>query len=133
MSKAKTVNCDKTYTLDVASVVVSHMFYAILAMIGIVGITVLGDYFIKVSSELPTGVVSLAFVTGASLYAVSAFGLWLAMRHMSLASVGVFYAVLTILAMAALGVFVFGERLTSREIIGILLAFASLACMVRFA
>ncbi|MEM6467813.1 MAG: hypothetical protein AAF679_15125 [Pseudomonadota bacterium] len=133
MSTAKTVNCDKTYTLGVASVVVSNMFYAILAMIGIVGITVLGDYFIKVSSELPTGVVSLAFVTGASLYAVSAFGLWLAMRHMSLASVGVFYAVLTILAMAALGVFVFGERLTSREIIGILLAFASLACMVRFA
>lgn len=105
---------------------------AIAAIIPIIAITLIGDYFIKLAA-LGRGFTGPAFYAGSLLYAASAIGLMLAMRHMSLAAVGVWYSVLTILAMTALGVLVFGERLSVREILGIALAFASLACMARFA
>jgi len=105
---------------------------AILAILPIIAITLAGDYYIKLASQ-GRGFSGPAFWIGATLYASSAIGLMIAMRHMSLASVGVWYSILTILAMTALGVLVFGEKLAMREIAGIALAFAALGCMTRFA
>jgi small multidrug resistance pump len=68
-----------------------------------------------------------------ALYMLSGLGFVIAMRHMSLATVGVWYAVLTVLMMTALGVLVFNEDLATREVIGIILAVVSLLLMTRFA
>jgi drug/metabolite transporter (DMT)-like permease len=54
------------------------------------------------------------------------------MKHFSLATLGVYYSVSTILFLAVLGVFVFGEKLTSYEIVGIGGAIASLLLLWRF-
>ncbi|MEO1324605.1 MAG: transporter [Pseudomonadota bacterium] len=102
-----------------------------LVMCAVVGVTLIGDYYVKLAS-LKGGLGGIALVAGSGFYMASAVGLMFAMRHWSLASVGVAYAVLTILAMTGLGVFVFGEKLSAREIVGVLLAFASLACVARF-
>ncbi|MEM9792351.1 MAG: hypothetical protein AAF848_05365, partial [Pseudomonadota bacterium] len=101
---------------------------ALATMTGIVAVTLVGDYLLKVAS-LKNGLASFAFVGGAAMYMASAVGILFAMRQMSLASVGVYYSVLTILAMTALGVLVFGEQLLPREVLGIGFAIASLVCM----
>ena len=105
---------------------------AALSMIAVMLATLAGDYFIKRAS-LGLGMSDRDFWVGIGFYALSAIGLLIAMRHMSLASVGVWYAVLTLLAMTALGALVFGERLQAREMLGIGFAIASLVCMSRFA
>ncbi len=105
---------------------------AVIAIIPIIAITLAGDYFIKLAS-LGRGFTAPAFWLGASLYAASAIGLLIAMRHMSLAAVGVWYSLLTIIAMTALGVIVFREPIGTREVVGLALAGASLVCLSRFA
>lgn len=109
------------------------MINPILAMAGIVIVTIIGDWALKMAS-LREGFSSGWHITlGMAMYMLSGFGFVVAMRHMSLASVGVWYAVLTILMMTALGVFVFGERLSAREIIGVGFALISLSLMTRLA
>ncbi len=104
-----------------------------LVFIAIVSITLVGDWFLKKASMSDNWVTSPYLLAGLFFYMVSGVGIVVAMRHMSLAEVGVWYAVLTILFMTGLGVFAFGETLTLREGVGIVLAFAALGCMARFA
>ncbi|MEM9010196.1 MAG: transporter [Pseudomonadota bacterium] len=107
------------------------MALVLAAFLPVIAITLLGDYLVK-RAALGAGFGSVEFYLGAAFYAVSAVGLLIAMRHMTLAAVGVWYAILTILAMTALGTLVFGERLLPRELVGIALSFSALACMSRF-
>lgn len=102
-------------------------------VVAIVFTSVLGDDFIKLASRKHASYLSFEFGFGALLYVITAAGFLLAMRHMSLASIGVLYAVLTIVLMTALGVFVFKETLVPREIAGILMAFGAIGLMSRFA
>ncbi|QHQ36797.1 transporter [Algicella marina] len=104
-----------------------------LAMIGIVVVTIIGDWFLKLASMQPGAQGGAQLAGGMMMYMLSGIGFFFAMRHMTLASVGVLYAVLTILFMTFLGVAVFGEKLTPREGLGIVFAMASLFCMMRFA
>jgi|688.fasta_scaffold197323_4 small multidrug resistance pump len=98
----------------------------------IVFTTVGADYFLKVSSGMTQSFVSPQFWIGASLYSVTAAGWMLAMKHLSLATIGVYYSILTILFLTILGVFVFKESVTLREFIGIALAIASISLMTKF-
>lgn len=102
-------------------------------VLAIVLLTAAGDYFLKVASSKDTGHFSPEFLLGAALYMLTAAGFLLVMRHMSLASIGVWYSVLTILFMTALGVVVFDEAISRREIAGILMAFGALGLMNRVA
>ncbi len=104
-----------------------------LAMLGIVVVTILGDWLLKTASLRPNWTGSSYLFAGMAMYMMSGLGFFFAMRHMSLASVGVWYALLTILFMTALGVFTFGETLTGREMLGIAFAILALICMTRFA
>jgi multidrug transporter EmrE-like cation transporter len=103
-----------------------------LVVVAIVLTSVTGDYFIKLASRKSDSFLTPEFILGAALYVVTACGFLIAMRHMSLASIGVLYAVLTIVLMTALGVFVFKETLLPREIAGILMAFGAIGLMSRF-
>ncbi|HMQ92947.1 MAG TPA: hypothetical protein PKA33_08390 [Amaricoccus sp.] len=104
----------------------------ILVITAAVVLGVSGDYFLKMASGKDRALATLEFGAGASLYMLSAIGCLYAMRHMSLASIGVWYALGTILLLAGLGIFVFKEELTSREMAGIALAFVSLGLLSRF-
>ncbi len=67
-----------------------------------------------------------------TLYALTAFGWIIALRHTTLASVGAVYAVSTVLMLVALGVGWFGETIGLREKLGIVMAVSSLALLAKF-
>lgn len=104
-----------------------------LVVAAVVLVTVTGDFLLKLAAQAPDTFRTPAFWGGAALYMLTAVGWTLVMRNLPLATIGVFYAVLTILLLTALGVFVFGETITAREGLGIALAVASLMLMARFA
>jgi drug/metabolite transporter (DMT)-like permease len=103
------------------------VFILLLALI-----TLVGDYFLKVASHREQPYLTAAFALGAVAYGATALGWVVVMRHMTLASIGVWYSIIVILLLAALGVFVFKETLTGREMLGMFLACAALALMSRF-
>ena len=55
------------------------------------------------------------------------------MRHLKLATISVLYSVSLVLLLTAIGVVLFGESLNYFEVIGIVLAVASLVLLMRFA
>ena len=97
----------------------------------IILMTMLGDYLIKVASQKSSGLYSLNFLFGAILYALPAVGWFYLMRTHSLAVVGVFYSVGTLLVLVALGYFVFDESVGKREIVGFSLAIAAVCIVSR--
>ncbi len=102
-----------------------------LALVAIVIVTILGDWCLKHASIRGGWLDNPYFLAGTGLYTLTGIGFVYAMRHLTLASIGVWYSMLTVLFMAGLGVVAFEERLTPREILGIVLAIAALALMLR--
>jgi drug/metabolite transporter (DMT)-like permease len=95
-------------------------------------ITLAGDYFLKLASQREQPYLTVAFAVGAVAYGATALGWVVVMRHMTLAAIGVWYSIIVILLLAALGVLVFKETLTGREMIGMILACGALMLMSRF-
>jgi len=95
----------------------------------LVGVTILADYYLKLASMRAAWHMASSFWVGAGLYALSAIGWVLAMQHMKLATIAIVYSALTLVMLAALGVVVFREALTTRETIGLVLALAALFLM----
>ena len=106
---------------------------AVLVTIAFSVIGVLGDYFLKLASAreqpLRTGWFYLGFV----LYASTAFGWVFVMSRLKLATISVLYSVSLVLLLTAVGVVLFRESLSYFEVIGIILAVASLVLLMRFA
>ena len=73
------------------------------------------------------------FYVGFVVYASTAFGWVFVMRHMKLAAVGVVYSISMIVLLTAMGSISFGEALGAREVVGLILAIASLYLLMRFA
>lgn len=107
-----------------------------LFVIGIVillaGVGVLGDYFIKLSGNGPAYINYTHFIIGMVIYGLTAFGWFYVMKHLKLGTVGVFYALTTVLLLVAVGVFFFKEQLNIYDAIGIALAIASILILARF-
>ncbi len=101
--------------------------YALVLLI--VAVTVYADYLLKLASERSGWLASVEFGAGTLLYAATAAGWVIAMRHMSLAHIAVAYSVMMILFLAALGALVFRETLTTRDMLGIACAVAALGLM----
>ena len=106
---------------------------AVLVTIGFSVVGVIGDYFLKLASQHHTPMRSGWFYVGFAVYASTAFGWVYVMRHMKLAAVGVVYSITMIVLLTALGSIGFGESLAAREVIGVILAIASLYLLIRFA
>lgn len=97
-----------------------------LVLVAIIALTAAGDYAIKHASGREDPFVSWQFLSGIVLYGLPAIGWLLLMREFSLAQIGVIYSSATILILTALGVFMFGEQLNSRQVLGIAAAIASI-------
>ena len=94
---------------------------------------VVGDYFLKLSSTREQPLRASWFYLGFVLYASTAFGWVFVMRHLKLATIGVLYSVSLVLLLTVIGVVLFRESLSYFEIVGIILAVASLLLLMRFA
>lgn len=97
-----------------------------------VALAIAGDYFIKLAADSGRQLFSLNFTIGAMFYLGSAAMWFGSLRQISLAQAGVAYAMLTLLAVCALGIFVFEERLHAKEVVAIGCAMLSMFLMVRF-
>ena len=106
---------------------------AVLVTIGFSAVGVLGDYFLKLASQQAAPLRSGWFYIGFAVYASTAFGWVMVMKHLKLAVVGVVYSVAMIVLLTAVGAIGFGESLGPREIAGVILAVASIVLLMRFA
>jgi small multidrug resistance pump len=106
---------------------------ALLLTLGFSVLGVVGDYFLKVASLSERPLRTTAFYVGFAVYASTALGWLFAMRHLKLATISTLYSICIILLLTSLGVVVFHEKLNAMEIVGIVLALASLILLVRFA
>ena len=106
---------------------------ASIALWGTIGLSlvgVLGDFLLKLAGE--KGINWALFLTGLLVYASTAIGWFFVLRYIKLPTLGVFYAVTTILALTLISVFYFKETLNGYEILGIGSALLSLILLARF-
>jgi multidrug transporter EmrE-like cation transporter len=94
---------------------------------------VVGDYFLKRASDQPAPLRTRSFYVGFAVYASTALGWVFVMRHLKLATISVVYSVSMILLLTGVGAVFFREALSPYEIVGLMLAIASLVLLVRFA
>ena len=106
---------------------------AILVTIGFSVVGVLGDYLLKLASAQKVPLRSGWFYLGFAVYASTAFGWVFVMRHLKLATIGVVYSISMILLLTGIGAVSFRETLNAYEVIGLVMAVASLILLVRFA
>jgi drug/metabolite transporter (DMT)-like permease len=106
---------------------------AVLVTIAFSLIGVLGDYFLKLASQREHSLRTPWFYLGFALYASTAFGWLFVMMHLKLATISVLYSVSMVLLLTAIGTVVFRESLKTLEVVGIVLALASLVLLMRFA
>ena len=97
------------------------------------GIGVLGDYFLKLASESERPLMTRSFYLGFALYASTAFGWVFVMKSLKLATISIVYSVSMVLLLTTVGVLFFRESLSGYEVLGIVLAVASLGLLMRFA
>jgi drug/metabolite transporter (DMT)-like permease len=106
---------------------------AVLVTFAFSVIGVVGDYFLKLASAREQPLRTSWFYLGFVLYASTAFGWVFVMRHLKLATIGVLYSVALVLLLTVIGVVLFRESLSYFEVVGIILAVASLVLLMRFA
>lgn len=102
---------------------------ALIILLSLVG--VLGDAIIKYSGADSSH--TKWFILGFIVYASTAIGWFYAMKHIKLSSLGVIYALTTVVALTLVGVFYFKEKLTAPEMLGIVFAIASIVLLKKFA
>ncbi|MEW9918051.1 EamA family transporter [Marimonas sp. MJW-29] len=96
-------------------------------------VVIYGDYLIKVAADDGHPMISPLVLLGCVLYAFSAILWFFALRHVTLSQAGVAFSMLTLLALCAIGVFHFGEKLEWREVAGIGCALLAMVLMMRIA
>jgi small multidrug resistance pump len=112
---------------------VDKTWLAVLLTIGFSAFGVLGDYFLKRASLQDYPVKTWTFVVGFTVYASTAFGWLFVMRYLKLGTIGVVYSVSMIVLLTLTGVIVFGESISKYEVLGVILAIAALALLIRHA
>jgi small multidrug resistance pump len=106
----------------------SYIFVFVMTSVG-----VLGDSLLKRAGEGATYISWAWFVPGFVVYALTAFGWFYILKEMKLTDMGVAYALSNVILLVLVGVFVFGERLNTYEIIGLGMAVMSIILLARFA
>jgi drug/metabolite transporter (DMT)-like permease len=99
---------------------------AVVAAVVMSAVGIAGDYFLKRASERDSPLACWEFLVGLLLYSSTAFAWVYVMQRLKLATIGVIYSVSMVLLLAGMGVLFFRETLSGTEIVGILLAIASL-------
>ena len=90
------------------------------------------DYWLKRASNLPHPLRSMQFLSGISLYAVSAFGWVYVFRHFKLVTISAFFSLFVVVSLAITGVVAFRESLSATETVGLGCAVAAMVLLGRF-
>lgn len=93
--------------------------------------TVIADVLIKKAAD-QNQLVSLFFVGGALIYALSSFGWFYALRTINLATLGGVYSLSTVVMLVIAGVVFFNEKLSTPEIGVLVVAVFSIIMLWRF-
>jgi multidrug transporter EmrE-like cation transporter len=112
--------------------ILPNRFLELAAVAGLAALCAGGDYFLKKASELPNPFSSVPFWTGFAIYGISAFGWVYALQWFKLSAIGAIFSVVLILLLALMGITLFSERLNPMEIVGLILAVASILILTRF-
>lgn len=96
-------------------------------------VVLLGDYFLKLSGAGDVYVKPKLFAIGFGIQMLTIVGWFIALKHLKLTTLAVYYSVSTVLYLSVLGVLVFHERLNAYEILGVATAILSLFLLARFA
>jgi drug/metabolite transporter (DMT)-like permease len=96
------------------------------------GLSLLGDYFIKSASLKPqlSGWFELAL--GGMVYGITAIGWFFLMRELKLVTISLFSALVGLGLTCLLGVFVFREKLSGQDFLGIAFGCISISLLMRF-
>jgi drug/metabolite transporter (DMT)-like permease len=105
---------------------------ALIIAILLSAITVLSDAFIKKAS-LENSVWNKWLIFGAVIYGLTAIGWVFVMKSMKLSTLGVIYGISCIAILALVSVFVFHEKISLAEVVGILLGISSIIILYKFA
>jgi multidrug transporter EmrE-like cation transporter len=104
---------------------------AFLVAILLSGVAVLADYFIKKASLL-SNIWNRSLLIGAIIYGLSAIGWVIVMKSLKLSTLGVIFGLSCIILVTTISVVFFHEKLSTMEIIGIVLAILSMIFLYRF-
>ncbi len=107
-------------------------FLPILIIILVTGVSVVGDYFIKLSGNGSKYIQYPFFFLGMIIYASTAFGWFYIMKHTKLSTLGVFFGLTNIILLALVGVIFFKEHLNTYDIVGIIFGVISIILLARF-
>ncbi len=110
-----------------------NFFLALILVEALCVIGVIADYYLKIAGEGPTFINIRAFSIGIFLQASTAFGWFFVLKYLKLYQVGVFFSISIVVLLTLVGVYQFNETLTRLEIVGLVLAVASLLLLGRFA
>ena len=119
-NKGTVITIRKVFTMN--DITFSLLIIILLSIIG-----VLGDSIIKISANsAEEKTVLTLLITGSIIYASTAIGWFYVMRNIKLVHIAIFYPIFTALLLIFIGIFYFGEKLDTRECIGIALAIVSI-------
>ena len=92
-----------------------------------------GDYLLKRASLREPPLQNFWFAVGFIVYSSTAFGWVYVMRHLKFATIGVIYAMSTVILLTIVGTLILGEPLRKAEALGLVLALAAIGLLARFA
>jgi drug/metabolite transporter (DMT)-like permease len=107
-------------------------FVAVIIAISLSIITVFADYLIKEAS-IRKSVWNIWLLFGSIIYAITAIGWVFVMKNMKLSTLGTIYGVSCIILLSVISVYVFHEKISTLEIVGIFLGILSVAILYRLA
>jgi small multidrug resistance pump len=105
---------------------------AILIIIFVTGVSVIGDYFIKLSGNGSKYINYSLFLIGMVIYASTAFGWFYIMKHTKLSILGIIFGLSNIIFLALVGLVFFKERLNMYDVVGLILGISSIILLARF-
>lgn len=104
----------------------------LLLLLGLEVISLLADYLIKKAS-LQTGFSGWVWlVAGGLIYGVTAIGWFFMMRFFKFFTIGLLHSFGIIMLSLLMSLFLFREKVTLRELIGVALGCVSIVLLIRF-
>ena len=103
-----------------------------LLIIALELVSIFADYLIKRASLQAGWVGWKPLLIGGFIYGATAIGWFYAMRVYKLFTINMFHSFFVIAVSILMSQFIFGEKLTMRELVGIALGIASIVLLIRF-
>lgn len=108
------------------------VWFLALAIMALSIVETIGDSLIKYSGNNPERYVQVSWLIGGMIvYACAAGGWFFVFKHVKLGSIGMIYALTTIVALTVFGMIFFHETYSKSEMLGMALGFIALLLLVR--